>query len=343
MSELQKNYFAALGLSRGAGSEEIKRAFKKLAFQYHPDRNPHNEWAEEKFKETVEAYSYLSGNLEAYRALQQPRKTPAQPGGPVEDIFKILFDIDWTPVATRQRTLEVELPLSLEQAFKGVEQKITFTRNELCADCQGTGVEEGAKTFTCTYCFGEGEVTRPGEEEAPLECPKCNGRGFLSSQGCLACQATGVVEQKAKVKVAVPPLVGSGQTLTLPHEGHEFAPGQRGEVLVKISLKKHPSFTFDGKDIICETTVEMGDAALGGEISVPTLNGPKKVHIPSGTQSGQVIRLKGLGLGGDQFVRVWVRTPTLVSEKERSVFRSMKRGEQGSSPSFWSRLKKWIW
>lgn len=238
--------------------------------------------------------------------------------------------------------MKVELALTLEEAFQGGEKKILLDRQDLCADCQGRGVEEGAKVFTCTYCFGEGGVSNE-RDETVKECPKCNGRGFLSSRGCVHCRAHGVVEKHVKLKVQVPPKVRQGQVLTLPREGHEFNFGEREDLHVAIQLIKHPRFSFDGKDIICETSVEISEAALGGSITVPTLIGSKKLHIPPGTQSGQVFRMKGMGLGGDQFIRIWVKTPKVVSERERKIFRHLKEGEKGSASTLWSRFKKWIW
>jgi len=343
MDPSARKYFEVLGLRSNANADEIKVAFKKLAFQYHPDRNPHNAWAEEKFKEAVEAYSFLSGNLEAYRALKKPTSGASTTAEATQDIFKILFDIDLEPASSRPRPLQEVLELSLEDAFKGRSLKIPLQRYDICPECFGSGVERGAKTFTCTYCFGEGEVEEGGSANNIKECPKCNGRGFLSSRGCVKCRARGAISKKYKLQVNIPPKVSQGQTLTLLGEGHEYDIGKRGEVQLTIHLKKHDRFTFDGKDIICETTVEVGDAALGGEISVPTLQGKQKLKIAPGTQSGQVARLKGLGLGGDQFVRIWVKTPTVLNEKERNILRGLRGKDKGQSPGWWNRFKKWVW
>lgn len=343
MSDPTEKYLQALGLVKKATQEEIKKAFKNLAFQYHPDRNPHNDVAEEQFKGVVEAYSYLSGNMEAYQAFQKPAKKTRVSMDEVQDIYSILFDIDLTPAATRPRPLETNLELSLEEAFLGGIKKLYLERYDLCPQCLGQGVEKGAKSFTCTYCFGQGEVEGPAGAEDHRECPKCNGRGFLSSKGCLNCSARGVEIKPVKRKVTVPAKVGPGKVLTLRGEGHEFELGHRGDVFVKLQLKKDSRFSFDGNDIICETTVEMASAALGGEVTVPTLAGSKKVSIPAGTQSGAVIRLKGFGLGGDQFIRVWVRTPQVISEREKNLILRLKDEDGKSKPGIWSRIKKWIW
>jgi molecular chaperone DnaJ len=344
MPEASKNYFTVLGLQPNATLEEIKKAFKEVAFQYHPDRNPHNPWAEERFKEAVEAYTYLTGNLEAYRALQQPAPRGSKSAEVMEDILKVLFDIETAPAATRPRPLKVPLELSLQEAFAGGSRKLQIEREDICSACFGKGVEKGAKVFTCTYCFGMGEVSTNKEGTEKRECPKCNGRGLLSSRGCLSCRARGTLTKRVTLQVDIPPRVNEGQVLNMRGEGHEqnyF--GKRGDLQFIIHLKNDPLFTFDGKDIICETTVEMSDAALGGEIFVPTLSGPTKFKLPPGTQSGQVIRLKGLGLGGDQFIKIRVKTPIAVSEKDRQLFRQIKGSTEEGDQSLWQRLKKWFW
>jgi molecular chaperone DnaJ len=343
MAVTARNYLEILGLNEDASPEDIKKSFKVLAFQFHPDRNPHNEAAEEKFKQVLEAYSYLSGNMEAYQALRSPKKTSSISIDQMEDIYQILFDIDLAPAPTRSKVLRAEITLKLEEAFRGGEFPLTVERYDWCLVCDGTGADKGARRFTCTFCFGEGEVDSATAPEGVRECPKCNGRGFLSSEPCLTCRGRGVSLKKTKLFLSIPPKISPGSVITFPEEGHEFESGKRGMVEVTVFLKKDPRFSFDGKDIICETTVNLGDAALGGEVIVPTLDGPRGVSIPPGTQSGQVVRLKGMGLGGDQFIRVWVKTPTPTSEKERKVFHEFKEARLGRLQRFWVRLKKWIW
>jgi molecular chaperone DnaJ len=332
-----------MGLKPGASSQEIKRAFKELAFKYHPDRNPKNPWAEERFKEALEAYSYLTGNMEAYRAMTSKTAAATVAADPGADILKVLFDIDVMPTSRHKKPLVYPLNLTLEEAFTGGEKKIRVTRDELCETCGGRGVDEGAKVFTCTYCFGAGYVGGASASQEESECPKCNGRGILSSRGCTACRARGFLSREAKLRVTIPPRVTHGQQVAVPSEGHHRHAGRRDDLLLQISLAKHPVFSFDGKDIICESTVDMTDAALGGEISVPTLRGPTKLTLPPGTQSGQVFRLKGLGLGGDQFVKIQVRTPTALSEKERKSLLSLKRVDGSEQRGLLARLKRWFW
>lgn len=342
MTDLTPKYWSILGVAPGSSPQEIKKAFKELAFKYHPDRNPKNAWAEERFKEALEAYSFLSGNMEAYRAMTSKAAAATVAADPGADILKVLFDIDAAPAARHKQPLSFLLALSMEEAFAGTEKRISVTRDELCKVCKGRGVDEGARVFTCTYCFGSGAVGGFGQDD-DMECPKCNGRGILSSQGCTACRARGFVSRGAKVRVEVPPGVRHGQKISIPGEGHQRNAAARGELVIEISLTRHPVFSFDGKDIICESSVDMTDAALGGEISVPTLRGATRLMIPPGTQSGQVFRLKGLGLGGDQFVKIQVKTPVALSEKERNSLLSLKRAGAQGKPSFLKRLKRWFW
>ncbi len=340
VDEIERKYWMILGLTPGSPPPEIKKAFKELAFKYHPDRNPNSPWADDRFKEALEAYSFLTGNMEVYRAMTSKSAAATVSADPGQDILKILFDIEVAPAGRHKSPLVAPLTLTLEEAFAGGERKLELARYEICRDCKGRGVEEGSRVFTCTYCFGAGVI---GELDQESECPKCNGRGFLSSRGCTACRARGFLGRNDKLRISVPPRVTHGQEVKIPGLGHQLSLGTRGDLILKISLLPHAVFTFDGKDIICESQVEMTDAALGGEISVPTLQGPTKLTLPPGSQSGQVFRLKGLGLGGNQFVKIQVKTPIVVSEKEKKFLLSLKGNASAARPRFWERIKKWFW
>lgn len=342
--ENSKNYFEVLGLAATATEDEVKKAFKELAFQYHPDRNPRNAWAEERFKEVVEAYSYLTGNLEAYRSLTLKKSMAPTAFNWDQDVFQELFDLDLNPVSKASgESLEVPLSLTLEEAFRGGDKKVKIDRAEICRACQGRGVEAGAKVFTCTYCFGEGSLASQQPGVGRVECPKCNGRGFLSSKGCTPCRARGRILRKVEVKAKLPPGLTEGSLVRVPGEGNPITTTLCGDLVLKIRLQKHPVFTFDGKDIICEVLVELSDATLGSTIRVPTLTGQQNFELPAGAQSGQVFRLKGMGLGGDQFIRIQVKTPLALTEKDRLFFREMKERASGDHPGFFQKLKKWFW
>lgn len=358
MAKKLRQYFAVLGLSTSASPQEIRRTFKELAFQYHPDRNPSNPWAEEKFKEILEAYSYLTGNLEAIRAMQNQSaatqasvRSRAKEAGfksapmsyDAEDILKSLFDLDLDPAGKKAQDLHVPLLLTLEEAFHGGEFKLEYERKDICEHCQGSGAEKGAKKFTCTYCFGAGEIEVNRSGVTTKECPKCNGRGFLSSLGCIPCRARGTLLKKVKKKIKVPAKVQHQQILSFPHEGHEFNIGERSDLKVTIELKPHPSFSFDGGDIICEVNVTMAQASLGSLVKVPRLAGSQKVRLPKSMQSGYVMRLKGMGLGGDQLIRFQVTTPQVLTNKQKRIFESLESQELQEEKGVWSRFKKWIW
>lgn len=338
-----KNFHAVLGIKPEATPAEVKKAFKELAFQYHPDRNPHNPVAEERFKELVEAYSHLTGNVEALRALQGPSSAAKMTGDYAQDILKTLFDIDHPNSVQDRQPMRVEVLLSLEEAFKGTVKIVEVQRQEICGECKGTGVDHGAKIFTCTYCFGAGQVGGPDDGTRRRECPKCNGRGFISSRGCVPCRARGYKRRDVKLKVTVPSQSKEGQTVILQGEGHESAPGRRDDAQAVFKLLRHPSFSFDGKDVMCETSVEMSEAALGGEVKVSTLDGFTTLHLPPGTQSGQVFRIKGMGLGGDQFVKIKVKTPVALSEKDRHLLRRIQGNIAATPRGFWQKIKKWFW
>ncbi len=342
MKALTQKHLDRLGLTAVASMDDIKAAFKRLAFQYHPDRNPHNVWAEEKFREVLESYSYLSGNQEALKALHTSPRESSAAAEATQDIFKILFEMEAKPVGLVMAHLHQKLYLDLEEAFFGGEKKIQIERYDLCSECLGAAIAPGAKTFTCTYCFGEGVLETPSGQNS-LECPKCNGRGFLSSSGCLPCRARGRILKKTKIKVIVPGRAQQQQRLVISGAGHEYDLGKRGDLYLEIQWNPHARFTFDGKDIMCEITVELGDAALGGEVKVPTLAGFRKLSLSPGTQSGQIHVLKGYGLGGDQLVRVWVKTPKAFHERERRILRNWRSTEGKKSPRWWVRLKRWLW
>ncbi len=342
MKALTQKHLDRLGLTDTAGMEDIKSAFKRLAFQYHPDRNPHNVWAEEKFREVLESYSYLSGNQEALKALHGAPRDGSVAAEATQDIFKILFEMDAKPLGLVTAHLHHRLFLNLEEAFLGGDKKIQIERYDLCPECLGAAIAPGAKTFTCTYCFGEGYLETESAR-GPHECPKCNGRGFLSSSGCVACRARGRILKKIKLKITIPVRAQQRQRWVVSGEGHEYEFGKRGDLHLEIQLNPHARFTFDGKDIMCEITVELGDAALGGEVRVPTLAGFRKLSLPPGTQSGQVHVLKGYGLGGDQLIRVWVKTPKAFHERERRILRGWSSAEGKKSPQWWVRLKQWLW
>lgn len=333
--DLTQRSLKILGLKPGVGRVEIKKAFRDLAFQYHPDRNPHQRASEEKFKEIAQAYAYLTDNQEVYQALSHRSGTSSSETQDFEDIFKTLFDVEYRSQAKRYQDLWLNLKLTLQEAFLGGSARVSYQRQSLCKECQGEGVAPGAKRWTCTYCFGEAVV---GNKAKP--CPRCAGRGFLSGEACLSCRGHGYHLKEASLKVSYPKQWNPQKFLEIKQAGHEYESGLRGPVKVQLQLKEDPLFFFDGKNVLCEVEISMTQAALGGEIEVPTLKGSKKIFLPPGVQSGSSFRLKDQGLGGDLLIRWQVKTLTALGERERHLLKNLAP----SAPSgLWQKIKRWIW
>src|SRR4030095_121708 len=307
MASTAKDYFAILGIKPGADPQEIKRVFKELAFQYHPDRNPHNPNAEEKFKEIAEAYAYLSGNQELLEAVREsPRSRKVDQA--LADIYDDIFGIDitqWTPPG---KDIYQGVELSLKEAFFGADKKFTIWREVVCSDCGGRGAPSHAKAPTCTFCFGRGAI-RVDHRTVKAEkiCPKCHGTGRLPQEICRGCRGRGVVPAKEKIGVTIPPRVRSGQEVRVQGFGSLAARSERpGDLVLQIFVKRDERFTFDGPDLLCEVSVSSARAEEGGPFRVLTVGGEAEIDLPRGVVSGSVFRLQGMGLGGDQLVRVFV-------------------------------------
>jgi molecular chaperone DnaJ len=342
-----KDYHEILGISPGADPQQIKRAFKELAFQFHPDRNPHNPSAEEKFKEVAEAYAYLSGNRELFEAMREAPARSKKARQVFADIYDEIFGIDmdqWTPPG---KDIYQGVDLSLEEAFFGVTKKFTIWREVLCGECEGSGAPPGVKSPTCTFCFGRGAITVNYKTvKADKPCPKCHGVGRIPQESCHVCRGKGVVPVKERVSVSIPPRVFSGQEVRIPGLGSLAARSLNpGNLVLQIFLKLHERFTFDGPHILCEVPVDFWMAEQGGPLKVPTVGGEAMVELPAGVQTGTVFRLAGLGLGGDEIIRIRVLKPSessatsapflegSPSPKSRAL--SVRRGG-----SFWSKIKK---
>ncbi len=256
MEQKFDKYYQLLGLQSGANSTDIKKKFKELAFKYHPDRNPHNAFMEARFREVVEAYAYLSGNQETLRALQNQSK--AEPKSEqvhsYQDFIAKLFEQEIRSAELTQDPIAILLTLNLREALSGCRKKITFARKNFCLLCNGTGIEKGneTKVQTCNYCMGFGDLLLDPVPTQPKPCPKCNGRGFISAYGCLACEARGVLLKNKTIYLTIPAKVFSGQIITIANEGNEFAWAKRSDVHVKIALSSSHGFTFDGTNLICK-------------------------------------------------------------------------------------------
>ena len=341
----KRDYYELLGLDRKATEEEIKKAYRKLALKYHPDRNPGDNQAEEKFKEVSEAYQVLT-DPEKRAQYDQFGHTAFGDGGPFrggfdftsgfEDIFGDIFGEFFGAGTTRHRArargedLRYNLSISFEEAAFGTEKKFRIPRQGLCDTCHGSGSKPGSSPRTCPACRGRGQVSfQQGFFNVSRTCNQCRGQGTIISNPCGTCNGTGRVRKFHTLSMKIPPGVDTGSRLKLRGEGEGgISGGPPGDLYVVIQVEPHPLFVRDGLDVICEVPVSFAQAALGAEIDVPTLEGKVKMKIPPGTQSGKVFRRKGKGVRdvqgfhqGDQRVHVVLETPTHLTPQQKELLK----------------------
>ncbi len=345
----EKDYYEILGVSRDANTEQIKRAFRKLAFQYHPDHNRDPE-AGEKFKEINEAYEVL---CDAEKRASYDRygrvSTSDWPGGfetfnfgGFGDLFEAFFGGATTTSKRRApkkgADLQVNLTISFEEAVFGGKKEIEIGRVENCSLCRGIGSKPGTNPQKCSDCNGTGQVRRTHESlfghfVQVITCPRCNGEGTSIADPCPECKGGGKVKVKRKLAVIIPAGVDENYRMRLSGEGQAGVyGGSPGDVYIAFSIKPHEFFVREGNDIICELSINFAQAALGGNIEVPTLDGPTMLKIPPGTQNGKVFQLKGKGVSrvdgkgrGDQLIQVRIITPQSLDEKQKKLFEELAR------------------
>ena len=379
----KRDYYEILGVSKSSGDEEIKKAYRKLALQFHPDRNPNNKEAEEQFKEAAEAYEILSDPNKRQRYDQfghegMRRGADYHDFGNMSDIFSAFGDVFGGSVFEEmfgggQRSrgrgspsqgsdLKVRLKLSLEEIASGSDKKLKLKKWKACPDCEGTGARGGGSTVTCPVCKGSGEirqVTRTilGQMVNIAMCQNCGGEGRVIKDPCLTCKGDGRIQGESTVKVAIPAGVSEGNYLPLRGEGN-VGPrnGPPGDLIVVMEELPHEVFTRENDDVILDLLVSFADAALGGEVDVPTLTGKAKLKIDPGTQSGSVLRMRDKGIPhlnnygrGDQLVRVNVWVPKTLSAQEKALIKQLalsenlhpKEGDRSahSEKSFFKRVK----
>lgn len=362
----EHDYYEVLGVPRSASEADLKKAFRKLARQYHPDANPNDPQAAERFKEIGQAYSVLSDpeKRSQYDQLGHTAFTAAQNGGAggpgadpsgfggfgFEDLFESMFGESIFGHSTGRRRggasrgsdLHVNLEVSFEEAAFGTTAQLTIPRTEKCTRCGGTGAAPGTKPRTCPNCGGAGQVrvgraTPFGQMVTVQTCPVCHGAGRVIDQPCPDCQGQGTIHRRRTLKVQVPAGADDGLHLRLAGEGEA---GQRGgppgDLYVELHVKPHPVLRREGTDVISEVTIGLAQAALGTQLEVDTLEGKAQVHIPEGTQPGTILRLKGRGIvglnggnRGDHRVVVRVQVPTSLRPHERELLRQYAeaRGE----------------
>ena len=343
----KRDYYEVLGVGKDAGEEEIKKAYRKLALKYHPDRNPGDKAAEESFKEVGEAYEILTDPQKraAYdqygHAAFDPRSRAGRGGGfhdPFElfrevfgggSIFDELFGGGRVDPSAPQRgaDLRYDLEIAFEEAAHGVEKEITFNKLDSCDICRGSGQEAGSKVKTCQTCGGRGQVvTSRGFFSIAQTCSRCNGAGRVAEKPCRECRGSGRREKRATVKIRIPAGVDTGTRLRVGGAGEGGARGgPSGDLAVVLHVKSHEIFERQGDDLFCEVPVNFAQAALGAEIQVPTLSGKAQLKVPPGTQPGTVFSLKGKGVKnvqgygfGDLHVRVLVEVPTRLNAEQKA-------------------------
>jgi len=366
----KRDYYEILGVQRDADANTIKKAYRKLALKYHPDRNPGNNEAEESFKEASEAYEILSepGKRSRYdRFGHEGIRSAFSSGGfqwtdfthssDFEDIFGDIFSTFFGGGRTRSRpnqgrSIRIRYSLTLEEAFQGKKEKLTFKRLEPCETCGGSGLAEGAKPRTCPRCGGNGRIRlMQGFFSLTSSCDMCRGTGTIIDNPCPECNGDGRVKKKATLDVAIPRGIETGMELVIRGEG-ESGPhgGPRGDLLVRISVKEHPFFKRRNDDLLCEIPISFSQAALGDEIEIPSLHGPVPLKIPAGTQTHKVFRIKNRGMPrndaafGDQFVQVIVKTPRRLSPEQKELFRQLAKLSDEKTPTgekgFFERFKE---
>jgi len=344
---VKQDYYETLGVGRNATDEEVKRAFRQLAFKYHPDHN-HGEGAEERFKEINEAYEVLSDSdkRSAYDRFGHAgaagvfgRGFEGFDFGGFGDIFDAFFGGATT--ATRQAPqrgadLHHGLTITFEEAAFGCEKELNILRTEYCSLCQGTGSRPGSQPTRCPNCNGTGQVQRTqqsifGRFSHTTTCNQCHGEGRIITEPCPQCRGTGREKRQHHILSRIPAGVNDGSQMRLHGEGEAgLRGGSQGDLYVTLSVKPHEFFTRDGDDIIYKLPVNFTQAALGAEVEVPTLDGKTRLQVPAGSQSGDIFRLKGKGIPhlnrngrGDQFATLFVFTPRSLTKKQRQLLEEL--------------------
>jgi len=362
----KRDYYDVLGVERGAAEGDLKKAYRRLAMKFHPDRNPDDPDAEEKFKEASEAYEILTDpeRREAYDRFGHAGVDPNQGGfggggfeGNFGDIFGDVFgDIfgggrgGGRNGVSRGSDLRYNMHLDLEQAVNGDTVEVAIPVLASCEDCDGSGAAPGTSASTCPECQGAGQVrVSQGFFSVQQTCPRCRGQGRVVSDPCRSCGGAGRREKRKTLSVKIPAGVDTGDRIRLTGEGEAgMNGGPPGDLYVQVEVNEHPIFVRDGRHLYCEVPISFPDAALGGELEVPTLDGRVKLKIPAETQTGKVFRLRGKGVTqvrgggvGDLLCKVLVETPVKLTDSQKQLFEQLKES-LGSSEKHSPKEKTWF-
>lgn len=370
----KKDYYDILGVGRDADEASLKKSFRRLAMKYHPDRNPDNKEAEEKFKEAKEAYDVLS-NPQKRQAYDQFGHAGVQQGAgagfgggesPFGDIFEDIFgDIFGGaraaggharhgrrgPVPERGADLRYNLELSLEDAVFGKQVNIKVPTYITCETCTGSGAKKGSKPVSCTTCNGMGQVRmQQGFFTVQQTCPACHGGGQMIKDPCDSCSGQGRVKETKTLSVKIPAGVDTGDRVRLSQKGEAGTfGGPAGDLYVQIQVTDHDLFVRDGEDLHCEVPIDFVTASLGGEIDVPTLSGKVRLKIPAESQSGKIFRLRGKGVpnvrgrgNGDQLCEIKVETPINLSSEQKDLLKKFEQSLTNSNKSHSPNATSWL-